>query len=250
MIVLIMLLLWAGAGTLSLAQTPGQAVGARADARPFDSLAYLTSQRARIPVNYEDPVWVYEGDVANDFDTVNKEGKRLRFPIPRPVVLESPVTVPVLFANPAEVVEFLRSATGSNPNGPARFQVVSNSDGSISIVPTHAHSAIGAWEKVKPLLDYEVMLPAVTETSEQRFGRLCAELSKLAPVRVEAAPPMRFSGARDAVAWGLQSGAARKLLLDMLAEGGRPYSYHLLCQPKVSGAEGFCALNLTPLRVE
>jgi len=219
--------------------------------RPLGVVADRLQEAWARPVTYEDPVWLWSGDLFTD-----KPGfKWSTYPKQRVVQLPT-AAVKNLDRNQdstllAQVVE----AANRSGDGP-KFAVRTSSFG-IHIVPVASADATGRMGPATPLLDQTVTVPSAIRAPIEHLRALAEALTTSTGMQIEdsiGAIGLRFNQAFTGTGnlwfeWGAEQRQAREALIDLLNRSATTFSWRFNCQPSESAQDRFCVLALVPIMV-
>jgi hypothetical protein len=209
--------------------------------RPVDSAVKTLVSKYRIPVNVEDPLYLFAGDT--------ERIPRVRFPVPRREHLE--VTYPVKpDGTPKDVRAMLQALVdAANRELPFAF-ILDDSGGQYTLIPTKTRDARGRVIDMRPLLDREVTIPPGKRRIYEHAMLMSESLSKQTGFQVSCCQAGGIAG----IPWGMEqiqfaadNETARRVLRRLIAlTGGRQY-YFQRCDPVEPGRPTFCFINVAPL---
>ncbi|MGD0869396.1 MAG: hypothetical protein ABSB88_07595 [Bryobacteraceae bacterium] len=220
--------------------------------RPLLDLCELIQSWYAKIVTYEDPIWVWRGELESRRGNENvKWGlfpKARTFSIPASL---SPATAPTLSL---QLLDSFVDLYHRQTDGP-RFTVLSSKLG-LHIVPTQAYDATGRLTPAVNPLDLVVSVPVASRTPSGHLRALCAQLSASSPVPIEfdasgmvpwldqffAPPQAEFD-------WGAAPAVAREALIDLLDRSATSLCWKLLCQASAEPGDRLCMLNIRPVQV-
>jgi hypothetical protein len=191
------------------------------DPRPLMKAADLVERRYGIPISYEDPEYLYEGDIhrGNVSEVADPEYRRLHpnASFVRPV----DGALNIDFSNTTKATtSVLGLLTGlasqhSNNGNPGRFRVAQLGTG-IVIVPTEARSNAGVWTPSRTVLDFRIGFPTSSRSGDNTLAVFCQAVSLASGMAV-----VRGGGPNElqnlAVTIGANNEVARDVLVKILA---------------------------------
>jgi hypothetical protein len=216
------------------------------DPRPVDAATLILESTFGWPITYEDTPRVFQGDLEDVTAQVRRDGKSASEPGVMPTLiphggsfffsledrpqLASGTRAPEA-ATRAAILEMLKGYSGSV--GGVEMFALTDSNGVFHIVPTQRKSASGKLEKVVPVLDTVVNIPAGQRTAVELVRVICESVSSQTGVHVAEAVPANLFRLRKTQIASLPNESARSILSRLFAELAmpRPVSWHLLYQP-------------------
>lgn len=156
------------------------------DYRPLAKTAELLERKLGVPVNYEDPLYAYSGDLSDVTDKANAEFRTAsparRLMAPRPSKLTMDVSINTekstgRVANPIMVIQNAIAAY-STGGGAGEFSVIEDS-GSLYIAPQRIKNGKGNMESRTAVMDTVVLLQPTGTTSMEAIETLCSNLTGL-----------------------------------------------------------------------
>lgn len=246
------------AGTLVVRSAQGIGGGVADDSqaisspRPLLDLCELIQSRYAKIVTYEDPIWVWRGELESRRGNENvKWGlfpKARSFSIPASLSL---VQAPTLSL---QLLDTFVDLYHRQTDGP-RFTVLSSKLG-LHIVPTQAYDAAGRLIPAVNPLDLVVSIPVARRTPSGHLRALCDQLSASSPVPIEFSAAGMFPWLDQLFAppqpefdWGATSAVAREALIDLLDRSATSLCWGLLCQASADPKDRSCVLNIRPVGV-
>lgn len=194
------------------------------------------------PITYEDTPYVYDGDIEDATSRVRKDGKSARDGVPQ-------ILLPRVRTFSFTLEDVARPARGArSPEAPARAAILAmlksysdsvggaemftltESNGLFHVVPVQRRDKSGRLEKVAPLLDTPVTLPAKERSGTQLLLDICQFLTRQTGESVGMGHGWRSNRTYVAPRPGEP---ARSDLSRLLAEQAAPlpYSWKLFYQP-------------------
>ena len=235
---------WILSASLALVLLPGTVRAAAPDAtmkltadaaRPLGAAAEGVQQRYGIAVTYEDPIWVYSGDLKASPHKVESvkgvAGKPLIIPAGSryEVELIPSATAPLL--TPMAVLDAVlqqHEATGQ----PGRFRV--QQDGQVyHLIPDQVKNTKGQWTVAMPILDTPITLASATRDGATTLRLICDEVSAstgqkiligLVPLNLLSPTQITLGGATT---------PARDLLTNLVSALPHPTSWRLAWEPNL-----------------
>ena len=219
--------------------------------RPLSVVADRLQEAWARPVTYEDPVWLWKGDLTTD----KLGGKWPSYPKPRPAEVPKSALANLNRSKDAAFATQIVEATNRLSDGPT-FQVRTSTFG-IHIVPLASANDSGRVAPVVPLLDRSIAILEEYRTPYEHLKALCKAITVSTGMRVVtdtgAIGPrfdQLFYGEENPwSAWGIPLKPARDALIDLLSNSATTFSWRFNCQPASSPEDRFCVLGLVPLMV-
>jgi hypothetical protein len=218
------------------------------DPRPVSKALDALSQRLQILVTYEDPQYVYSGDIRDVTREVRKDGnlqKKVLVPaggsldvrdIDQPLKRDS--------QSSASAIERILS-THNLSSGEQQFRV-EQSAGRFHVVPAHLRDRSGRWIETSSILDVMIKMPAAERSAFQTLEEICAHLSKAVGLSVVVGnvPINLFS--QTTVNVSANDTTARSAV-ERTLDATRPnLTWKLFFAPDMR----MYALNIVPVRIE
>lgn len=194
-------------------------------------------------ITYEDPPYVYMGDLVDVTRTVRSDlsggrtankvmipkGGALSFPIP--IVPVEPLTQPST-SRPSAAFDAVRNVLDSDASirGAEMFTVIQGGQ-LLHVVPTQRKSTSGRVEKVTPLLDIEISVESKERTAAELIDEICRSLSLMTkstvvvgtvPAKLLMAHPTTLNASQE---------SARSILDRLFDEIDVPLSWQLFYDP-------------------
>ena len=211
-------------------------------ARPLGAAADGLQQRYGITVTYEDPIWVFYGDLKaspNKLEAVKGGGKPLILPAGSryEVELIPSATAPLL--TPMAVLNAVlqqHEAAGQ----PGRFRV--QQDGKIyHLIPDQVKNAKGQWAVATPILDTQITLASAARDGATTLRLICDEVSAQSGQQILIGQvPLNLLLPMEITLGGAPT-PARDLLTDLVSALPHPTSWRLAWEPNLQSF----LLNLT-----
>jgi hypothetical protein len=209
---------------------------------PGDNALDRLERRYGKVITYEDPIWVWRGELA----------RNPRLTLPTDTALEAPRPA---FAMPAAspggelATDLANVLSAFHLSSGTRFSVQSSKFG-LHVIPALVHDENGAFVPAKNLLDAFITVPQDGRTAYQHFTALCAAIAIATGVKVK--PGINFPegweaefGGHASFIWGASSETGREAIVDLLDRSATSMSWHLLCY---SGADTLhdhtCSFNI------
>jgi hypothetical protein len=215
--------------------------------RPLDSAAITIAEQLGVPVNCEDPPYIYKDDVKD----VTADAWRRLHPSERALIPKGGRLEVQFTSRPDGFPEDMRGllqglidkANGQFPFG---YRLDVDVD-SLSLVPTRTRDLLGQVVEITPLLDRRITIPLGTRTVAEIANLMTAQLSAQTGLHVSCC-----QGVVAGIPWGMtkadfeaQDEPARSVLRRLIASElqGRPNGYYWLqrCDPLPSQ---WCFINL------
>jgi hypothetical protein len=230
------------------AQIPKPGPTPIASPRPLADAADLLVHLYGKVVTYEDPVWVWRGDVEPEpgGDPNRKWGlfpKAHGFTMPAETGVDPDL---------ASVLQKTLAAYHQQGLG-ARFQVLTSKWG-YHIVPIQAHDEGGSLVPASSPLDSHVYLTTETRTPLQHLSALLDAIGVASGVKIDPAMfgggfNSEFRSAPASFEWGAAGVVARDALIELLDKSATTFLWRLKCQPSARAEDRFCALNTSKIEV-
>jgi hypothetical protein len=235
--------------------------------QPLMEVVRLLEAMYAQPVTFEDPVWVWPGDMVLKGKDENAPLAYLlkdrRFDFPGWLTLEEAPTL-----NAAVLGRLLGEYNAQMADG-THFRVVESRLG-LHIVPAQYHNAKGELVEAKSLLDARVSVPAAARMASGHLRALCDSITAVTGTKVEistlwfdtvfaangiVSPEVterlaEQDKAQYSFVWGVDSLSARDALLSLLDGSATTLRWALLCQPAAKPEHRVCTLNLRRINVE
>lgn len=220
--------------------------------RPLATAADRLQESWARPITYEDPVWLWSGDLETDKPGV----KWSIYPKRRSVEVLAGALKNLNRQQDAEFVSQMVQAANRGADGP-RFDVRTSAFG-IHIVPAASADASGRMGSVTPLLDQVITVPAAPRMPIEHLRALAEALKGSSGMEIVADTgaiglgfDRLFAGEeRREFVWGAQLQPARDALIDLLGRSATTFSWRFNCQPAASAEDRFCVLGLVPIVVQ
>lgn len=217
--------------------------------RPLADAADLLQHLYGKVVTYEDPVWVWRGDLETQpgGDPNRKWGlfpKARGFTMP-PETGSEP--------NLASVLQRTLAAYDQEGSG-TRFQVLTSKWG-YHIVPVQTHDDRGSLAAASSVLDAHVFVNAEERTPLKHLSALLDAIGVASGVKIELGMyrtdgfNREFRSAPASFQWGARGVVARDALIELLDKSATTFLWSLKCQPSARAEDRFCALNMHMIEV-
>ena len=226
--------------------TAGSVTVAFVDPRPIDEAIQKLESEYGWPITYEEPPWVFGGDLIDVTAQVRRDGKSASEPGIKQILVPRSLSLFV------ELEERLRQEPGTRaPEAEARAAIqavlksysglvggvemftLTDSDGVFHIIPTLRKNEAGRLERAAPVLDMLVDIPPGERTFYELVIAVCQSVSSQTGYRIDGAPNTSPSGNRNALRTAIASRpgeSARSILSRVFAEFAmpQPVSWSLL----------------------
>jgi hypothetical protein len=225
--------------------------------RPLRNATAILGSRYGKPVTFEEPVWVWQGDLGVRNDSP-------RFFLPGGLSPEQTATMEA-------AAQKMLDAYYSQNNDVTRFRGarfrVEKSRLGLHIVPDQFHGVNGDLVPATSILDAHVTVPAAVRMASEHFEAICDAVKAATGVKLD--PPLRWMDSfyaangivtpRDAALlpasekeqysflWGTSEVTAREALLRLLDGSATTLSWQMLCEHSAQPGDRFCVLNVSPL---
>lgn len=207
------------------------------DGRPVAKAITMLEARYGWTITYEDPPYVYAGDIADVTDKVRRDldkypkGAAPRVLVPKGGELSFDYNVTSQAGLPPDpVVVVQQLLTASARYGKFRLE---KDHGIIHVIPTAIRSISGKWGPTKSVLDTLITLPAKERTGMQTLEAVCAAISNATQMRVVVGtvPLNLFMQHKDHQ--GAAGQKARQVLVQLFERmsNGKSLSWRLLYGP-------------------
>ncbi len=177
-------------------------------------------------VSYEDPVWVWRGDLAPE--RFNHRPHRLE-PVTPTFVM------PALASPPADLAtEVGKMLAAYHQTGGPRFEVRTSKLG-LHIVPALSRDENGQMVAAKNVLDAYVSVPAEQRRAYQHFYALCDAIGLATGITITHGPAFpqgwdyEFNPDKTAFSWGASGLTGREALIDLLDRSATSFTWRLFC---------------------
>ena len=227
-------------------------------AQPMDEATRILADRYGVPITFEEPKWLWNGDFVFGRWVV---GDPPRFVLPgRLYPDETP--------SAETAVHELVDAYNAQEKQGIRFQVQKSRLG-LHVVPSQFHGADGKLAPAASVLDVPVTVPAAERMAKEHLVAICEAVSRITGVRLLVGSPWGGLGQlfaangviapRDANSrpaeerkmysflWGSSGTSARDAVSALFEESATTLRWFLRCDPAVTGDPRFCVLNVAPL---
>jgi len=220
--------------------------------RPLGTVADRLQEAWARPVTYEDPVWLWSGDLFADKPGV----KWATYPKHRAVQLPPAAVKNLDRKQDSTLLAQIVEAWNRSAGGP-KYAVRTSSFG-IHIVPVASADASGRMRPAAPLLDQVVTVPAEIRLPDEHLRALAQALKASTGMWIydgTGSIGVRFNqfftGTGNLMfEWGVEQRQAREALIDLLTRSATTFSWRLNCQPAESPQDRFCVLNIVPIMVQ
>jgi hypothetical protein len=212
------------------------------DPRPLASTVAMLEGRHGVLVTYEDPLYLFSGEIADVTDQVRRDGGKSS----RRVLV--PLGGPFQFAYEGAD---LRSAVGTSSvlrkllrvyqdsGYPGVFRLSQTGD-VFHVIPSIHRNALGNTEASSPLLDTTISLGLEEGTAFQMLEAIVEAVTIQTGMKVAVGTVPLNLLSRTRVQGTATKGTARTVLLDVLQATDRRLSWQLFCSPEPR----VCALNV------
>ncbi|MDQ2711078.1 MAG: hypothetical protein M3Y72_17345 [Acidobacteriota bacterium] len=222
------------------------------DPRPLAQLAILLQYRYAKAVTYEDPLWVWTGELQAG-GRANPTAKWALIPITRALSLPALLNTS---QGPSAILTQAVAQYNSRPESP-QFKVTTWELG-FHVIPTRVHDESGALVDSSNPLDLVISIPEGERSATEHFQQLCAAVSAASGVTIKLMPPGIRPGSLDQLfavepspfSWGGNDMVARDALSELVLRSATTLSWQLRCQASAQAQDRFCFLNIQPLEVE
>lgn len=216
------LLVLALATVVAGAPGPGETVTVVHRSRPLAALLDELEGRLGAVITYEDPVWVYAGDLSDVTREVAPDAEKgLQSgapPVLVPVRGDLGLTLPAAKAgelpDPATAVQTAIDAHWAAGN-PGRFRLIRDGAG-LHVVPAQVKDRAGRWTSPRPLLDTRIDLPAEERTRLDTLRALTIALGSATKTRIGLGM-VAMPGRKEKLTLGASHEPARQVLAKVLA---------------------------------
>jgi hypothetical protein len=240
------IMLWSLSAT---AQTPKPGPTPIASARPLADAADLLQHLYGKVVTYEDPVWVWRGDLETQpgGDPNRKWGlfpKAHGFTMP----VETGVDPNLASVLQKALVAYHQQSVGT------RFQVLTSKWG-YHIVPIQTHDEGGSLVAASSPLDSHIYITTEERTPLQHLSALLDAIAVASGVKIELGMyrvdgfNREFRSEPASFQWGATGAVARDALIELLDKSATTFLWSLKCQPSARAEDRFCVLNMHMIEV-
>lgn len=220
--------------------------------RPLGTVADRLQEAWARPVTYEDPVWLWSGDLFTDKPGV----KWATYPKHRAVQLPPAAVKNLDRKQDSTLLAQIVEAANRSGDGP-EFAVRTSSFG-IHIVPVASADANGRMGPTTPLLDQTVSVPKAIRAPIEHLRALAEAITISTGMRIHdgiGSIGVRFNQFFTGTGslmfeWGAEQRQAREALIDLLTRSATTFSWRFNCQPAESPQDRFCVLNIVPIMVQ
>lgn len=226
--------------------------------RPLSEVVMRLREYCAKPVTYEDPIWMWEGDIA--------PSPVARGLYPRDRALSLPVGLK--FGQDesldAAMLGRILEAYHYQTDGP-RFRIISSHYG-LHILPAQARNSKGQWISVSPLLDTRITVPVASRRPYLHVSAICDALTKSSGIKVMAGahwldqffgpngliPPRTRELTEEeerqtSIPWGAENMVARDALISLIELSATTLIWGVRCSPEPW--DRHCVLNLNPIQI-
>lgn len=204
-------------------------------ARPVMEAMAVLERRYGWIVTYEDPPYIYSGDLADLTKVPTPDGRRSLFPKARRLDLPQPLPAPGDNPNPVALVNAVLKAD-SESNRQKTFRVFQSEYG-LHVVPTRSRNVAGESMAIRPVLDARITLAGDGVSARKFLEMFCAAVSEATGTTMVLATVPRNLLLTRTVTLGVKNERARQVLIRVLQELGVPLTWRLLYSP--SQPQGF-----------
>jgi hypothetical protein len=220
--------------------------------RPLGTVADRLQESWARPVTYEDPVWLWSGDLETDKPGV----KWSTYPKRRVMQIPTAAVKNLDRKRDSALLTQIVEAWNRSAGGP-KFAVRTSSFG-IHIVPVASADASGRMRPAAPLLDQVVTVPAEFRLPNEHLRALAWALKASTGMWIYesiGSIGVRFNQVFTGTGnlmfeWGVEQRQAREALIDLLTRSATTFSWRFNCQPAESVQDRFCVLNIVPIMVQ
>jgi len=222
--------------------------------RPLDLAADLLQGRYGKPVTYEDPIWMWGGDVEP-----NARGNAL-WPRDRSFSLPVETRLDQAQIDDAALLGKVLQAYHQQTDGPV-FRIAQSRWG-LHILPAQARNGAGQFVSVKSMLDAHIDVPVANRTPFGHFQAICAAVTDSVGIKLEPFSPslnrlFAPNGIRPpkvltdkdeeqiSFAWGATGLIAREAVISLLDQSSTTLTWKVLCQ----AGEVSCVFSLMPIQL-
>ena len=203
--------------------------------RPVEQAMTLLERRYGWIVTYEDPPYIYSGDLDDLTKVPTPDGGRALFPKARRLELPQPLPAPGDHPNPVALVNAVLKAD-SESNRQKTFRVFQSEYG-LHVVPTWSRNVAGESMAIRPVLDARITLAGDAMSAHKFLELFCAAVSEATGTTMVLATVPRNLLLTRTVTLGVKNERAREVLIRVLQELGVPLTWRLLYSP--SQPQGF-----------
>jgi hypothetical protein len=206
--------------------------------RPLAEAILMLEKRFRTVITYEDPPYVYRGDIADVTESTRRDldkyppGKAPRVFVPKGGRLEFLIVQrPDGSSDARGTLEKLVSEYASTIPA-ARFRIGTTAN-AFHAIPISARNPAGRLSSQRPVLDAAITLPAKERNGVQAIRDFCAEVSRMTKTQVvEGTIPNNLANYQHSYSFPRATNA-RIVLTQILKsfEGAPPLSWRLLYDP-------------------
>jgi hypothetical protein len=219
------------------------------DPRPLAAAIEALEKRHGWIITYEDPPYVFAGDMQDVTAQVRKDGamhKKVFAPTGGQLHYTYERSAAASKDASASIIKGLlqqHHATGNA--GVFRLEQT----GSIfHVIPTTHRNAVGAPETTASLLDTTISIDTKDQTLVEALRALVTALNRATGNNVIVGMAPLNLLLRTEIKGREAKGPARTILLQILEETGQTLSWQLFCMPGAPGEPRTCALNLHPVK--
>jgi len=210
------------------------------------------------PVTYEDPIWMWEGDMTTSAVAKGLYPRDRTFTLP--VELKPGKNLTLDTALLGEILDAYHRQT----DGP-RSRVISSRWG-LHIIPAEARDTTGRWAPAGSLLDTRIYIPVAGGRPFMHFRALCDALTKASGIKIipgshwldqffapnGIVPPYSRLLTEEeekqiSISWGANDVTAREALISLIELSATTLSWDFRCNPQPW--DRFCVFNLNPIQI-
>jgi hypothetical protein len=225
--------------------------------RPLSEAAILLQGRFAKPITYEDPIWIWEGDVGSSETVRGLYPKNRSFSLPDELSPD--------YKSELDLALMLKivAAYHDQTDGP-RFRILPSRWG-FHIVPLEVRDITGRRVSVTPLLETQIDIPVENRTPSMHFEEICDALTRASRIKIIAGapwldqvfepngiiPPRSRALTREeerqvSFPWGTNA-VAREALIDLIELSAATLSWNVRCSAEPWDRN--CVLNLNPIQI-
>ena len=236
--------------------------------RPLSDLSLLLEEKYAQPVTYEDPVWLWRGDLSvqgsDERDPLALWLKNRKFVLPLQVNTSETFKI-----NMGVLQGIIEAYNRQNADG-TQFKIITSYLG-FHIVPWQMYNENGKMGPASTLFDVTIQVDAERRMASEHIKEICDAISAASGTSLRmgnnkwldefyaagGVRPPRFAAklldeeqrAPFTFLWGSGPTTGREALLALLSSSSTTFSWRLLCQPSAKPENRFCVLNVDPLQV-
>jgi hypothetical protein len=211
------------------------------DARRLSAVVHEFEKRHGVVVTYEDPLYMFSGDVVDVTSQVRRDGKtspRILVPLAGPFQFDYEPADLQAPGGTASVLEKLLEAYGNTPY-PGVFRLARSGD-VFHVIPSMERNALGNMEASSPLLDATIAIDGQERNLIEVLHAIGDAVSAETGTKLVAGGPIASNLFIQTRVRGITTkGIARNLVLEALQATGRRISWRMFCGPEPR----FCALS-------